>query len=72
MNPNPNPIISEAYLGGRAVRHYMAVHPVTGLPAKGVSLTLRPDRSSTGGLTWRSGDDGLIDTTIAGGGPYSS
>ena len=65
LDPNPNPIFSTIKTGGRVVRHYMAVHPVSNLPARGVSLALQGSLgTSVAGYTFTSGDDGMIDTRI--------
>ena len=63
LNPDPNPELSTVFLGGRAVRHYMVVHPVTGEPAVGVSLDFTRDGTSSG-FTHFSGSDGLVDTRL--------
>ncbi len=50
LDPNPNPERSSVMVGGRAVRHYMAVHPFTGAPARGVKVTFFGTLSSATGI----------------------
>ncbi len=66
LSPDPNALAEAVGRGGRAVRHFMAIHPVTGEPAVGVRVVVSGQYSSLGGLTYVSGSDGLIDTTLNG------
>jgi hypothetical protein len=64
LNPDPNPALSFVRSGGRAVRHYMLVHPTTHLPVPNMKVTFRGQGTPLTGHTYTSAADGRIVTTV--------
>ncbi|MCC6161758.1 MAG: Ig-like domain-containing protein [Acidobacteria bacterium] len=66
LEPNPNPLVSRVKMGGRAVRHYMALHPTTLAPLPNVAVTFVGDGgTSLDGYTFVSDEKGLFTTVVA-------
>ncbi len=66
LEPDPNPLVSTVRMGGRAVRHYMALHPVTLEPVANVTAMFSGDGgTSLDGYTFVSDEKGLFTTVVA-------
>jgi len=63
LSPDPNPVISEVMIGGKAVRYYKVIDK-NGNPASGVSLLIKWDNGTKSLSTDSSDENGVVKCEI--------